>query len=144
VSRSEIGCDSQAPRLNVMHIADVTGRGGAEKVLVDLALGLDSARFSVSVCATRSAGNYQPVLDQAGVPTFVLGRRSTWELTNVEGIPYRYRKVVYNGVDMEQIVPHHDGPQVRRELGIPMEAVVIGTLGRLSPDRDGQDYLFKP
>src|SRR6476660_8292518 len=67
-------------RLNVMLMADVTGRGGAEKALVDLALRLDRNRFNVSVCATRSAGNYQPLLDTGHVPTYILGRRTRWEI----------------------------------------------------------------
>jgi glycosyltransferase involved in cell wall biosynthesis len=209
-------------RMNVMHMADVTGRGGAEKVLVDLVLGLDRTRFNVSVCATRSAGNYQPLLDQAGVLTHILGRQSTWEIDKLadlirlfrrekvhilhthlfgsntwgrilgrlagvpviiahehwsskpqreiwldkllyrlsdrilvaskasrqvvmkaEGIPSRYITVVYNGVDVEQFAPRPDGPEVRRELGIPPHAAVVGTLGRLSADKGGQDDLLR-
>jgi glycosyltransferase involved in cell wall biosynthesis len=66
-------------RINVMQMTDVTGRGGAEKALVDLALRLDRSRYNVTVCATRSAGNYQPLLDEAGVTTFVQGRKSRWD-----------------------------------------------------------------
>lgn len=66
-------------RLTVMQLVDATGRGGAERMLVDLALGLDRDRFDVSVCATRHALEYQPLLDAAGVPTLVLGRRSRWD-----------------------------------------------------------------
>ena len=58
-----------------MQMTDVTGRGGAEKALVDIALRLDRSRYNVTVCATRSAGNYQPLLDEAGVTTFVQGRK---------------------------------------------------------------------
>lgn len=70
---------SPCPRLNVVQLIDVTGGGGAEKVLVDLALNLDRSRYNVSVCATRQARNYQPLLDSAGVRTMVLDRRSRWE-----------------------------------------------------------------
>src|SRR4051794_14036964 len=72
--------------LNVMMMADVTGRGGAEKALVDIAMRLDRARFNVTVCATRSTGNYQPLLDAAGVRTFVLGRRTRWEMHKLGGL----------------------------------------------------------
>jgi glycosyltransferase involved in cell wall biosynthesis len=67
-------------RLNVMQMTDVTGRGGAEKALADIALNLDHERFNVTVCATRSAGNYQPLLDAAGITTFVQGRNGRWDL----------------------------------------------------------------
>ena len=42
--------------------------------------GLDRTRYNVTVCATRSAGNYQPILDRGGVRTVVLGRRNRWEM----------------------------------------------------------------
>jgi sugar transferase (PEP-CTERM/EpsH1 system associated) len=67
-------------RINVMQMTDITGRGGAEKALVDIALHLDRSKYNVTVCATRSAGNYQPLLDEAGVTTFVQGRKSRWDL----------------------------------------------------------------
>jgi glycosyltransferase involved in cell wall biosynthesis len=78
--------------LNVMQMTDVTGRGGAEKALVDLALRLDRSRYNVSVCATRSAGNYQPMLEAAGVQTFVLDRRSRWETHKLIGLARLMRK----------------------------------------------------
>lgn len=70
----------RSKRLNVMQMTDVTGRGGAEKALADIALNLDRERYNVTVCATRSAGNYQPLLDEAGIRTFVQGRKGRWDL----------------------------------------------------------------
>ncbi len=70
----------RAPKLNVMQLTDVTGRGGAEKALADIAIHLDRSRYNVAVCATRSAGNYQPMLDAASVRTFVQGRTSRWDV----------------------------------------------------------------
>jgi glycosyltransferase involved in cell wall biosynthesis len=75
-----------------MQMTDVTGRGGAEKALVDLALRLDRSRYNVSVCATRSAGNYQPMLEAAGVQTFVLDRRSRWETHKLIGLARLMRR----------------------------------------------------
>ena len=75
-----------------MQMTDVTGRGGAEKALVDLALRLDRSRYNVSVCATRSAGNYQPMLEAAGVHTFVLDRRSRWETHKLIGLARLMRR----------------------------------------------------
>ncbi|HYO48301.1 MAG TPA: glycosyltransferase, partial [Chloroflexia bacterium] len=73
-------------------MTDVTGRGGAEKALVDLALRLDRTRYNVTVCATRSAGNYQPMLEAAGVQTFVLDRRSRWETHKLIGLARLMRR----------------------------------------------------
>jgi glycosyltransferase involved in cell wall biosynthesis len=210
------------PRLNVMQMTDVTGRGGAEKALVDLALHLDRRRFNVSVCATRSAGNYQPLLDAAGVPSLILQRQSRWDAVKLGGlvrvlrrrrihvlhthlfgtntwgrllgtlagvpviiahehwsskagrevwvdrllyrlsdriivpseaskrlvmeleqIPARALSVVYNGVDMTQFAPQADRAAAREELGLAADNVVIGSVGRLSADKGGQDVLIR-
>ncbi|HEY0070535.1 MAG TPA: glycosyltransferase [Chloroflexia bacterium] len=208
-------------KLNVVQMTDVTGRGGAEKVLVDLALRLDRARFNVTVVATRSTGNYQPLLDAAGVRTLLVARASRWEshkmlglvrfmrrepvhilhthlfganswgrvlgrlagvpvivahehwsskarrevwvdrllyrltdrilvpsqaskqlVMQMEGIPARYLDVTYNGVDISQFKPGAEAATVRRELGLGPEDVVIGTVGRLTADKGGQDDLI--
>lgn len=208
-------------KLNVVQMTDITGRGGAEKALVDLALRLDRDRFNVTVVATRATGNYQPLLDAAGVRTLVLDRKSRWEsykmlelvrfmrrqpvhvlhthlfgantwgrvlgklagvpviiahehwsskanrevwvdrllyrltdrilvpseaskqlVMQMEGIPARYLDVAYNGVDISQFKPGSDLLSVRQELGISPEEVVIGTVGRLSADKGGQDDLL--
>lgn len=208
-------------KLNVMQMTDVTGRGGAEKALVDLALRLDRSRFNVTVCVTRTAGNYQPMLDEAGVHSIVLERTSrkesykmlqmvsilrslpvhvlhthlfganTWgrmlgKLAGVpvviahehwsskaahevwvdrllyrfsdrilvpshaskrlvmrkEGIPSRYLDVTYNGVDTALFSPCAERDAVRTALGIEAGDLVVGTVGRLSADKGGQDDLL--
>jgi glycosyltransferase involved in cell wall biosynthesis len=205
-----------------MLMVDVTGRGGAEKALVDLALHLDRGRFNVSVCATRGTGNYQPLLDAAGVPTFVLGRQTrrdarklgglvpllrrqrvhvlhthlfgsnTWGrllgklagvpviithehwsskprhevvidrllyrlsdrilvaskaskqvVMQVEKIPARHITVAYNGVDTRAFAPLEEREVARRDLGLEAGSFVVGTLGRLTPDKGGQDDLVR-
>lgn len=210
-----------AKKLNVMQMTDVTGRGGAEKALVDLALRLDRARFNVTVAATRATGNYQPLLDAAGVRTLVVERDSRWEshkmlglvrfmrrkpvhilhthlfgantwgralgklagvpvivahehwsskpkrevwvdrllyrlsdrilvpseaskqlVMRMEGIPARYLDVAYNGVDVAQFSPGAESGSARQELGLAPEDYVIGTVGRLSADKGGQDDLL--
>ena len=213
---------SFGPRLNVVQMIDVTGGGGAEKVLVDLALHLDRSRYNVTVCATRQARNYQPLLDSAGVRTMVLRRNSRWEtykmaevvrmlrrervdvlhthlfgsntwgrllgrlagvpviiahehwssrgqneiwmdrlmyrlsdrilvtseaskqiVMSSERIPARYLSVVYNGVDIGKFASHDDRGEVRAELGVPADAVLVGAVGRLTADKGGQAVLIR-
>lgn len=50
--------------------------------------------------------------------------------------------VVYNGVDTAAFRPGRDGGRVRRELGIPSDALVIGSVARLTPWK-GQHYLLE-
>ncbi|HET6313165.1 MAG TPA: glycosyltransferase [Chloroflexia bacterium] len=208
-------------KLNVVQMTDVTGRGGAEKALVDLALRLDRTRFNVTVVATRATGNYQPLLDAAGVRTLVIARDSRWQsykllnlarfmrrqpvhilhthlfgantwgrvlgklarvpvivahehwsskaprevwvdrllyrltdrilvpshaskqlVMEMEGIPARYLDVTYNGVDISRFSQTAESASVRQELGLGPEDFVVGTVGRLSADKGGQDDLL--
>lgn len=202
-------------------MTDVTGRGGAEKALVDLALRLNRTRFNVTVVATRATGNYQPLLDAAGVRTLVIARDSRWQsykllglarfmrrhpvhilhthlfgantwgrvlgklarvpvivahehwsskaprevwvdrllyrltdrilvpshaskqlVMEMEGIPSRYLDVTYNGVDISRFSQKAESATVRQELGLGPEDFVVGTVGRLSADKGGQDDLL--
>ena len=50
--------------------------------------------------------------------------------------------VIHNGVDTEVFRPDIDGQGVRRELGIPIDAMVIGHVGRMTPWK-GQHYLLE-
>lgn len=50
--------------------------------------------------------------------------------------------VILNGVDTNVFQPRIDGRGVRRELGIPEDAVVIGHVGRMTPWK-GQHYLLE-
>lgn len=50
--------------------------------------------------------------------------------------------VIHNGVDTRVFQPGLDGQCVRRELGIPHDAIVIGHAGRMTPWK-GQHYLLE-
>jgi len=45
--------------------------------------------------------------------------------------------VISNGIDVAKFAPNvHERRRVRRELGIPDDAWVVGTVGRLAPEKD--------
>ena len=50
--------------------------------------------------------------------------------------------VIHNGVDTKVFRPDVDGQGIRRELGIPVDAMVIGHAGRITPWK-GQHYLVE-
>ena len=50
--------------------------------------------------------------------------------------------VIHNGVDTRVFRPDVDGHDIRRELGIPADAMVIGHAGRITPWK-GQHYLIE-
>jgi glycosyltransferase involved in cell wall biosynthesis len=60
----------------------------------------------------------------------------------MEGIPARYLDVTYNGVDISRFSPGAESAAVRQELGLGPGDFVIGTVGRLSADKGGQDDLL--
>ena len=61
--------------IRVMVLIDTLQIGGAERVAVELACGLDRRRFEPHVVVTRSTGPLQQRLDVVGIPVTVLGRR---------------------------------------------------------------------
>jgi glycosyltransferase involved in cell wall biosynthesis len=112
---------SRSPRrLNVVQMVDVIGRGGAEKALVGLALHLDRSRYNVTVCATRSAGNYQPLLDAAGVRTVIIGRRSRWEMHKLLGLVRLLRRQPVHVLHTHLFGSNTWGRLLGRLAGVPV------------------------
>jgi glycosyltransferase involved in cell wall biosynthesis len=50
--------------------------------------------------------------------------------------------VIHNGIDTEVFRPDLDGQGIRREVGIPTDAMVIGHVGRMTPWK-GQHFLLE-
>jgi len=57
------------------------------------------------------------------------------------GLPAERFEVIPNGVDTTRFRPRPDGGEVRRELGIAPDTVVIGSVGRLEPVKDYETLL---
>jgi sugar transferase (PEP-CTERM/EpsH1 system associated) len=52
-------------------------------------------------------------------------------------LPEAKFRVIYNGVDSERFSPHTEkSQQTRRDLGIPSDRIVIGTVSRIVPIKD--------
>jgi glycosyltransferase involved in cell wall biosynthesis len=49
--------------------------------------------------------------------------------------------IIHNGVDTDVFRPDIDGQRIRREVGIPDDAMVVGHVGRMTPWK-GQHYLL--
>lgn len=67
------------------------------------------------------------------------------ELEEVFRISHERIKVVYNGVDLEDLLRRYqsyDRSTVRMEFGLPTNAKVIGITARLVPDK-GHEYLIR-
>jgi glycosyltransferase involved in cell wall biosynthesis len=79
--------------IRVTTMVDSLLAGGAERVAVEVACGLDRARFEPHVLVTRGDGPLRDLLDAAGVPVTILGRDDALDL-----VPWRqaHRHLVRN------------------------------------------------
>jgi glycosyltransferase involved in cell wall biosynthesis len=71
--------DPGAPR-RITTMVDSLLAGGAERVAVELACGLDRSRFEPHVLVTRGDGPLRELLERAEVPFTILGREDALEL----------------------------------------------------------------
>ncbi len=62
-------------RIRVSLAIDSLGKGGSQRLLRDLAVGLDASAFEVRVCALAQGGVWEPALRQSGIPVSVLHKR---------------------------------------------------------------------
>ena len=78
-----MGCKrlrSSNSRIHVMHVIDTLERGGAERMLVEIANQCARDGHRVSVCVSRSGVNLARELAPA-ILLYVLNRRSRWDMT---------------------------------------------------------------
>ncbi|MFH1037255.1 MAG: glycosyltransferase [PVC group bacterium] len=67
-------------KITVLHVIDSLPREGAEMVVYDLIQRGDREKFRFLVCALTRGGGVADMLRAIGVPVFVLGRRSPFDL----------------------------------------------------------------
>jgi len=63
-------------------------------------------------------------------------------LIKVEKLPAHKIEVVYNGIDLEEFKPNKSPVQVKKELNIPFNFMVIGQVGRLRPEKGHRVFLL--
>lgn len=69
--------------INVLYVIWSLGLGGAERVVINLALGLDKSRFKPVVCCLNEKGVFAEELEQAGIEVIPLNKRGKWDVTVV-------------------------------------------------------------
>ena len=57
------------------------------------------------------------------------------------GVPKDRLRTIYSGLDIDRIPRHLDGAEVRRQLGLPAAAFVLGTVANLFP-RKGYEVML--
>jgi glycosyltransferase involved in cell wall biosynthesis len=73
----------------------------------------------------------------AGVPRVVVpSSRLHGIATGLWKIPPERVTLIRNGVRVDGYAPADGNPELRRELGIPLDALVVGTVGHLRPEKN--------
>ena len=60
--------------LKIMQVTYSLDYGGAEKVAIDLAAGVDKHEYQTCICALDYGGKYIPLLDELGIPWYFFNR----------------------------------------------------------------------
>lgn len=69
--------------INVLYVIWSLGLGGAERVVINLALGLDKNRFKLLVCCLNDKGVFAEELEKAGIEVIPLHKKGKWDITVV-------------------------------------------------------------
>jgi glycosyltransferase involved in cell wall biosynthesis len=75
--------------INVMQIVHDLNFGGMQRVVVDLCLNVEPARFSMSVCCLEELGPNAKELEQRGIPVFLVKKKPGLDWL----LPLRLRKL---------------------------------------------------
>ncbi|MFS8084625.1 MAG: glycosyltransferase family 4 protein, partial [Acidobacteriota bacterium] len=106
-------------------------------------LGIPCVWHAQDLISERSLGIYRRAFGRAArwLPTQIIADGASI----AEQLPLSLQSritVVHNGVDTNVFRPGLDGADVRRELGVPADHLVVGHLGRVTPWK-GQHYLIE-
>jgi glycosyltransferase involved in cell wall biosynthesis len=72
-----------------------------------------------------------------GVPRLVVPSTRLYEIaTGLWKVPPERVRLIRNGIDLDAYSPADGNPELRRELGIPAGALVVGTVGHLRPEKN--------
>ena len=80
-------------RLKVLHLIEDLENGGAERVLINLALGLDKQKFEVAVCCLTRKGRMARELEEQGIAVHVMHKRPGFDLALVLRLRRLMRKL---------------------------------------------------
>lgn len=72
---------SNNQRINVLYVIWSLGLGGAERVVINLAKGLDKAKFNPIVCCLNDKGIFSQELEQEGIKVIALNKKKKIEIS---------------------------------------------------------------
>ncbi|MDD5680060.1 MAG: glycosyltransferase [Candidatus Omnitrophica bacterium] len=83
--------------VNVLYVILNLGQGGAERVVIDLAKGLDRSRFKPMVCCLYDKGPFAGELEEAGINVMALNKKHRIEPSIIKRIAEIVKK---NNIDV--------------------------------------------
>jgi len=103
----------------VLYIIENLSRGGAERVVVDLAQNIDRRRFEPYVCCLREEGVLAAELKSAGVPVFALHKRRAIDLLMLRRLRRKIREIGADIVHTHLFTANTWGRIAARLAGVP-------------------------
>jgi glycosyltransferase involved in cell wall biosynthesis len=116
-----------ARRARVVLLAGQLGRGGAEAQLVELALGLDRARYDVSVLLLGTRNEHAERLSAARVPVASLGKCGPWDVLVLRRLQQKLREQRPDVLHATLFHPNLLAAAVARRAGV--RALVLSQRG---------------
>jgi glycosyltransferase involved in cell wall biosynthesis len=106
---------ARAPaRIRVLHVLNTLSTGGAETLVLNLAQAHDRARFDLLVASLQTDGEIGQRLRGAGIPTFVLARRTGFDPTLAGKVLALCRREAIDVVHTHNVAPWlYAGPAAR-------------------------------
>ncbi|MBU2102934.1 MAG: glycosyltransferase, partial [Candidatus Omnitrophica bacterium] len=75
--------DTQYAKRNILYIIWSLGLGGAERVVINLAKGLDKNKYNVTVCCLNDKGQFAYELEKEGIEVVALNKKGAFDISIV-------------------------------------------------------------
>jgi glycosyltransferase involved in cell wall biosynthesis len=107
----------------ILHVVDSLETGGLERVVTDLAVAQQAAGHRVAVFSIEATGGFRAVLEAAGVPVVVGGKRGTLDVSVLRALRRACRGV--DVVHTHNFVPNYYAALAM--LALPRAPVLVNT-----------------
>lgn len=118
---------SEEAQINVLHLVDTLELGGLERVVSDLALGLERKKYRVEVCCIVRGGVVAEELLQQGINVHVLGIQKYGKWKNIKKLALLLRESEVDIVHMHGAFSQKIGVIAALIAGVPVKIVHIHT-----------------